>query len=378
MSTNAGSRHRPSGTAALTPTARARSSTSARADRPARRRAVRRQALRARRCGAPARAPGPAGRVPDRRPGRPRPGWGPPRAAVAAPPRPAAPPPVRAAHRRPRPSASSGGWPDRSASASRPTTCGRSRRAWSRSGGPRRLGALDRPARSRPPRPARRPARPRRRGRLPPRHRRAAPTADASAGASRDRAGLRHCDRRRERRRTGHRAGRRRSSRRQCAARPGRSRAAVHVARQRLDPPQPGQAEGQAGREAEPAQRGAGAGSRPGRRRRPTPSASAATGSRATSRAVARAEASSPSTTRRVARASTQLPSHAVDGVGQPLPGAVRDVPGRGEQPEVSAPGWAATARSAAGTSDPTRNASATGASTGQSSAARARAAPGG
>ena len=57
-----------------------------------------------------------------------------------------------------------------------------------------------------------------------------------------------------------------------------------------------------------------------------------------------------------------ELPRHPVDGVGQPLPGAVGDVPGGGEQPQVAGTGPTATARRAAGTSEPTRNASATGA----------------
>ena len=98
----------------------------------------------------------------------------------------------------------------------------------------------------------------------------------------------------------------------------------------------------------------------------PDPIASASSGRAATRRAVARADASSPSTIRRVAPAPRRSCGDPVDRVGQPVAGALGDLPGGADVGEVAgARRSRATARNAAGTSAPIRNASATGAQRG-------------
>ena len=339
-SRNAGSRHSPSGSAARTPTARARSSTRARAaalelvgealDRGdhgragavgAGQRAAERGQLRV---------------VGERRPdllrvdaeGEPLGDAGQPVGGRR-----------RAAPRTTIRTPSPGDSPARSAAPSSCTRWGRSRRtscAGAAYGG--RLGAPDRPpGRARPrPAPATQPGRAADEdgGRT---TRRAAPAPDASDASSPD-VGSRGSAPRRDavERGTGRHQQQHRQRRPGRPTRTARSRVASTSPAIASIHHRPGEAERQPGRQADQPDRVAeqeAHGSPPA----PDPISSASTGRPATSRAVARADASSPSTSRRGAPGAARIESAPRrTASARPSPGAVGHLPGRGEQAEVA------------------------------------------
>ena len=240
--------------------------------------------------------------------------------------------------------------------AARPRAAGRDERPPGRGGGPRARSVRS-PARSPRPRPA--PTKPSR----PPRKRRGGPARTTHSGRQR-----------RSQSPCAPRHGRCPPGRRVAATRardgdggrgrdtpPGHPVSSVHGAGECLDPPETSQAERQPGRQAEPPRRGLAAGSRSGRHRRPSPSP-----------APRRQHRNQPGRRSRRGQlalhhaaggpSGDQLAGDAVDGVGQPLAGPVRDVPRGGQQPQVTrARAGRPPSGGRPGTSEPTRKASATG-----------------